>query len=213
MMDLSKKIQPSTSSPLQPHEQTQEGLTDSKKDKLLSFDFDQPAFSTAALAIPLSAEALTIETACTSCNPYIICGAVLAVSAYCAIDYLSSHTEYINDAITTISSGFDFTVLDRNKEGSVDPGLPTNPDDILNRPGWKETTHPEAGKKGHRTFENEKTGEQYRHDQGQSGETGHEAKDHYHHLTPNGRGGFNYLDANGREVPKGSDPAHIYPGR
>jgi hypothetical protein len=37
----------------------------------------------------------------------------------------------------------------RNKEGSDDPNLPANSDDLLKGPGWKETTHPEAGKKGH----------------------------------------------------------------
>ncbi|MBF8264108.1 MAG: hypothetical protein HW387_1773, partial [Parachlamydiales bacterium] len=199
------------STPLQPHEQTQEGLTDSKKDKLLSFDFDKPAFASAALAIPLSAEALTIETACTSCNPYIICGAVLAVSAYCAIDYLISHPEYINDAITTISSGFDFTVLDRNKEGSVDPSLPANPDELLNRPDWKETTHPDAGKKGHRTFENKETGEKIRHDEGNPGEPGHQGNDHYHRPNPNKTNWANeYLDGQGKPVPDGHDKAHIY---
>lgn len=57
------------------------------------------------------------------------------------------------------------------KSGSVDPTLPANPDDLLKRPGWKETTHPEAGKKGHRTFENEKTGEKLRHDKGKPWET------------------------------------------
>lgn len=60
----------------------------------------------------------------------------------------------------------------RNKE------RPANPDDLLKRPGWKETTHPEAGKKGHRTFENKKTGEKIRHDAGKPGETGHKAQDH-----------------------------------
>ncbi|MDP1607683.1 MAG: hypothetical protein Q8L98_00005, partial [Chlamydiales bacterium] len=97
------------------------------------------------------------------------------------------------------------------KVGSVDPSLPVNPDDLLKQPEWQEVTHPEAGKKGHRTFENKQTGEQYRHDQGRPGQPGHEARDHYHHLKPNGKGDFNYVDGNGKIVPKGSDPSHIYP--
>ena len=42
--DLIEKETPSQSSENLPHEHSQEGLTDSKKDKLLSFDFDTPAF-------------------------------------------------------------------------------------------------------------------------------------------------------------------------
>ena len=89
--------------------------------------------------------------------------------------------------------------------------MPANPDDLTKRPGWKETTHTDAGKRGHRTFENGKTGEQIRHDEGRPGETGHEAHDHYHHLKPDGKGSFEYLDGNGEAVPRGSDPAHLYP--
>ncbi len=119
----------------------------------------------------------------------------------------STSLSYLN--YSTVDA-FEYSMW-RNKEGSVDPSLPANPDEIAKKPGWKETTHPEAGKKGHRTFENGDTGEQIRHDKGRDGETGHEAQDHYHHLKPDGKGSFNYLDANGKIVPKGSDPAHIYP--
>jgi hypothetical protein len=97
------------------------------------------------------------------------------------------------------------------KSGSVDPTLPASPDDLLKRPGWKETTHPDASKKGHRTFENGKTGEIIRHDQGKPGQTGHKAQDHYHHQVPNGRGGYNYVDGKGDSVPAGSNQAHLYP--
>jgi len=41
---LIQSSSPSTPSASQPHELSAEGLTDSKKDKLLSFDFDMPAF-------------------------------------------------------------------------------------------------------------------------------------------------------------------------
>jgi RHS repeat-associated protein len=97
------------------------------------------------------------------------------------------------------------------KTGSVDPALPANPDDLLKRPGWKETTHPDAGKKGHRTFENEETGEIIRHDRGKRNQTGHKAQDHYHHQVPNGKGGYTYVDGEGNPVPAGSNQAHLYP--
>lgn len=96
------------------------------------------------------------------------------------------------------------------KNRSVNPSLPANPDEFLNQPDLEETTHPNAGKKGHRTFENKYTGEQYRHDQGRPGATGHEANDHWHHLRPDGKGGYEYLDGQGSPVPKGHDKAHIY---
>jgi len=97
------------------------------------------------------------------------------------------------------------------KQGSVDPDLPANPDELLKRPGWKETTHPEAGKKGHRTFENEKTGEKLRHDKGKPWETGHKAHDHYHRPNPNGIGKHDeYLDGQGKPTRDQSDPSHIY---
>ncbi|HEV7736798.1 MAG TPA: hypothetical protein VGO47_05415, partial [Chlamydiales bacterium] len=87
-----------------------------------------------------------------------------------------------------------------------------NSDDLLKRPGWTETTHPEAGKKGHRTFENGKTGEKLRHDEGKPWETGHKAHDHYHRPNPNATGRHNeYLDGKGNPTRDQSDPSHIYP--
>ncbi len=38
------------------------------------------------------------------------------------------------------------------------------------KPDWEETTHSDAGKNGHRTFENKETGEKLRHDQEKSQE-------------------------------------------
>jgi hypothetical protein len=99
----------------------------------------------------------------------------------------------------------------RKKEGSIDPTLPVNPSDITKRPGWKEIIHPGAGKRGHRTFENGKTGEQIRHDEGKKGSPGHKGHDHYHHLRPDGNGGYNYVDGNGRVVPERSEESHLYP--
>ena len=97
------------------------------------------------------------------------------------------------------------------KSGSVDPSLPENPDDLLKRPEWKETTHPEAGKKGHRTFENETTGEKLRHDKGKPWETGHKAYDHYHRPNPHATGRHDeYLDGKGNPTRDQSDPSHLY---
>jgi hypothetical protein len=97
------------------------------------------------------------------------------------------------------------------KSGSVDPTLPASPDDLLKRPGWKETTHPDAGKRGHRTFENEKTGEKLRHDEGKPGESGHERYDHYHRPNPNTTNKRDeYLDHTYNPVGRHSDASHIY---
>lgn len=102
---------------------------------------------------------------------------------------------------------------DMQKKGSFNPTFPANPDDLSKRPGWKEITHPDAGSKGHRRFENEYTGEQYLYDKGRPNKSGHEAKDHWHHLRPNGKGGYEYLDGNGNPVPRGHDKSHIYTGK
>jgi hypothetical protein len=100
-------------------------------------------------------------------------------------------------------------VLNRNKEGSVDPSLPANPDDLLKRPGWKETTHPEANENGKITFENDGTGEKIRHDEGTPGKPGHEGHDHYHRPNPNETGKHDkYLDSTGNPV-KGNE-SHLY---
>ncbi len=98
-----------------------------------------------------------------------------------------------------------------SKRGSIDPTLPLNPDDLLKKPGWEEISHPEAKEKGHRTFENEKTGERLRHDKGKSWETGHKAHDHYHRPNPNATGKHDeYLDGEGSPTRDQSDPSHIY---
>jgi len=126
-----------------------------------------------------------------------------------SFDYTGSGTSMIN--IGSTGYGGYANVTNRKKEGSVDPSLPVNPDDIAKRPGWKETTHPDAGKRGHRTFENEKTGEKLRHDEGRPGQTGHEGHDHYHCPNPNKTNWADeYLDAQGNPVPDGHDRSHIY---
>ena len=89
--------------------------------------------------------------------------------------------------------------------------LPRNPDDLL-RQGFRETSHPEAAARGHRSFENPQTGEKIRFDKGEEGETGHAAKDHYHRENPRKTGKKDaYLDSEGIPVAKGSGASHIYP--
>ena len=90
--------------------------------------------------------------------------------------------------------------------------LPDNPDDLLNR-GYKDTSHPDAAKAGHRTFENPETGDKIRHDAGKPGEPGHEGQDHYHRYNPDATGKLDkYLDKSGNPTSNGSGPSHLYPG-
>ncbi|MDE3055956.1 MAG: RHS repeat-associated core domain-containing protein [Verrucomicrobiota bacterium] len=97
------------------------------------------------------------------------------------------------------------------KKDNVDQNLTDDPDELLKQPDWEETTHPEAGKYGHRTFENKATGEKLRHDQGRPGKPGHEGKNHWHRLNPKSTSDKDaYLDGNGNPVGKGSDSSHLY---
>ncbi len=88
-------------------------------------------------------------------------------------------------------------VADVRKQVEVPrPSLPAKPGDLLAQ-GWKETTHPEAAKMGHRTFEDPKAGGVVRFDKGRVGETGFEGQDHYHRMNPNSTGNRDkYLDLN-----------------
>jgi RHS repeat-associated protein len=89
--------------------------------------------------------------------------------------------------------------------------LPASPDDLKDQ-GYTETSHPDAAAAGHRTFENPKTGDKVRHDKGKPGASGREGEDHYHRYNPNATGkGDQYLDANGKPVPRGSDASHLKP--
>ena len=94
---------------------------------------------------------------------------------------------------------------------SLDRALPAKPDDLLKQ-GWKEISHPEAEKLGHRKFKNPKTGEIVRFDQGRPGKPGFEGQDHYHHFNPNKTSTRDEnLDANGNPVARGSRAPHILP--
>ncbi|TMX35212.1 hypothetical protein [Vibrio sp. Hep-1b-8] len=91
-------------------------------------------------------------------------------------------------------------------------GLPENPNDLLKR-GYKETSHPDAAKRGHRTFENSDAGDKLRFDQGKQGANGFEGKDHYHRYNPDATGKQNqYLDKNGNPCARGCDASHLLPG-
>lgn len=95
----------------------------------------------------------------------------------------------------------------------IDARLPDNPDELLDDPNWEETSHPDAKEHGHRTFENTKTGEKIRYDEGKQGATGHKAQDHWHRHNPDSTGDIDkYLDANGNPVPDGHPDSHLYPG-
>ncbi|MGL5627152.1 MAG: RHS repeat domain-containing protein [Candidatus Rhabdochlamydia sp.] len=156
--------------------------------------------------------------------PLLVWGAQLALPTLTAVAYTAltgvvayagyKGVQYMNERGYPSMKGHyfqDFGTHWRKKSGSIDPTLPANPDELLKRPGWKETTHPDAGKKGHREFENEKTGEKLRHDYGKPGFSGHEEHDHYHRPNPNTTGrGDTLLDAQGNPVPKGHDKSHIY---
>ncbi|MBV1777355.1 hypothetical protein KSF73_16665 [Burkholderiaceae bacterium DAT-1] len=91
-------------------------------------------------------------------------------------------------------------------------GLPKDPDKLKEK-GYDETSHPEAAKRGHRSFKHPETGDELRHDKGKDGAPGHEGKDHYHRYNPDSTGkGDQYLDKNGNPTPRGSDASHLYPG-
>ncbi|WP_164867116.1 RHS repeat-associated core domain-containing protein [Sinorhizobium meliloti] len=91
-------------------------------------------------------------------------------------------------------------------------GLPQKVDDLLKR-GYKEVSHPDAAKAGHRSFENPTTGDRVRFDQGKPGQPGFEGVDHYHRYNPNGTGKKDmYLDKYGSPCGRGCDESHLFPG-
>jgi len=96
--------------------------------------------------------------------------------------------------------------------GKVEKGLPSNADDLLKQ-GYKEFSHPDAAKAGHRTFENPTTRDKLRFDQGKPDKPGYEGKDHYHRYNPNATGKKDmYLDKSGIPCARGSDASHLFSG-
>ena len=91
--------------------------------------------------------------------------------------------------------------------------FPGTDKDLANHSDWKEKTHPNQRKAGHREFENMKTGEKIRFDKGDPEGQGHEAYDHYHRYNPKSNNGRHdqYLDKNSNPVRRGDDKSHLYP--
>jgi RHS repeat-associated protein len=97
------------------------------------------------------------------------------------------------------------------KSNSKPGPLPANPD-ALKDEGYHDTSHPDAAAAGHRTFENPQSGDRVRFDKGKPGAPGHEGTDHYHRPNPQATGkGDQYLDANGKPVPRGCDASQLKP--
>lgn len=170
-----------------------------------------------AFAIPLlfwGAElALPVISVCITSIVYGATAGAVVYGGYKLVEKLNT-LEYpsIRDPYSrNLTPGLSSWSYMASKRGSVDPTLPANPDDLLKRPGWKETTHPNASRKGHRTFKIEKTGEELRHDEGKPGESGHERHDHYHRPNPNTTSKRDeYLDHNYNPVARHSDSSHLY---
>lgn len=91
-------------------------------------------------------------------------------------------------------------------------GLPRNPDDLLTQ-GYKEVSHPDAVKAGHREFENPTTGDKVRFDKGKPGERGYKRDDGYHRKNPDSTSRHDeYLDKYGNPVARHSKESHLSPG-
>ena len=90
--------------------------------------------------------------------------------------------------------------------------LPKNPDELVSKHGYEETSHPRAFKKGHRTFKNLKSKDELRFDEGKDNGVGFEKIDHYHRLNPTSTSSKDfYLDKNGNPVSRGNAASHIFP--
>ncbi len=97
----------------------------------------------------------------------------------------------------------------RKKEGSIAEEA-KYPEQLEEDPDWVEITHPGAAETGKREFQNKKNGDKIRFDKGKPGQSGHGGHDHHHHLRPDGKGDYHYLDSKGNVVRGGSDAAHHY---
>ena len=91
-------------------------------------------------------------------------------------------------------------------------GLPNKADDLLKQ-GYKDVSHPDAAKAGHRDFLNPTTGDRVRFDQGKPGESGYKGQDGWHRYNPNSTGKPDmYLDKNGNPCARGCEASHLFPG-
>ncbi len=170
-----------------------------------------------AFAIPLlfwGAElALPTISACITAIAYTAAAGAVAYGGYKLVEtfndrgYSSTGDCYSGDLMPDLDN---WSSSNMKKDSGIN--LPANPDDLLKKPDWKETTHPDAGKKGHRTFENEKTGEKVRHDKAKPGAAGHRGESHWHRFNPNSKNRLDeYLDTNNAPVPRNSPESHLYP--
>jgi len=138
----------------------------------------------------------------------IVYGALIggiAYSGYKVVEQLSKDTEYL----PTLSCQEQGYVMNRKKEGRIDPSLPTDP---LNDPNYEDISHPEEKESGHHTLKDKRTGEKLRFDEGKPHLTGHRAKDHFHRLNPKATSRKDlYLDEKGNPVAEKSEESHLYP--
>jgi RHS repeat-associated protein len=170
-----------------------------------------------AFAIPLlfwGAElALPTLSACITALTYTAAAGAVAYGGYKLVETFNDHGypfmgDYYSGDLTPGLSNWSCSTM---KSGS-ETTLPVNPDDLLKRPGWKETTHPDAKESGHRTFENKEIGEKLRHDEAKPGASGHRGESHWHRFNPNSKNRFDeYLDSNNNPVPRNSPQSHLYP--
>ena len=97
-------------------------------------------------------------------------------------------------------------------EGASAVSLPRNPNDLVEKFGYEETSDPRAVENGHRMFEHPETGDKLRFDAAKPGAEGHEGFDHYHRYNPDKTGRQDeYLDRENNSVSRGSNLSHLYP--
>jgi RHS repeat-associated protein len=140
-----------------------------------------------------------------------------AYRAYRTIQAVNSAAKAIAAANGQKQPDLDRTKVSNQSQSNNQLGggsnLPKDPND-LKQNGYSETSHPDAAKAGHRSFENAEKGDKLRFDKGKEGKPGHEGKDHYHRENPDATGkGDAYLDKFGNPVPRGSDASHLYPNQ
>ena len=124
-------------------------------------------------------------------------------------DLHGNEKELFNTLEQITSNDYSTYQIDRSKKGSIDPTLPSDPENDV---GWEDISHPLAKENGHFTFRDRETGKKIEFDKGKPGESGHKSRDHFHHRNPNRTGDSDhYLDGDGRPVAKGSEESHLYP--
>jgi hypothetical protein len=91
--------------------------------------------------------------------------------------------------------------------------LPKDPDDLVKKGGWKETTDSRRkANSNRRDFLDPETGMRVEFDKAEPGAKGFKGKDHYHVPNSNPTSKLDeYLDISGNPVPRHSTPSHIIP--